>query len=426
MEFVSKLHLDEAEDVIESKTHEFPVPLIPVQDGLKCESQGCFHLCVSEKRMKSHWLSVHGRPGQDILDWTPAPLQTFFRGNLLRYFTKDEPTKGPPIYTPNAAAIPFILNYEVHRPTVLDESDTVLLGHFIASTSVSIAHDKQSQTVWQCAAPKLAYRDPFLMHGILACSALHLAYKNPTEEGEYLIKASTHQDIAMPLFRSAIAKVDEQNCHSILVFSHLLVIYSFALESQDERLLLAETSGPDVLPSWLHFLRNGCLTVCSVWDVIESGPVKDLASQWEVPVKISEDGKLPLTDYLLSVIPSQSSPDAWPEDVCRLYFETAVELAKAFSYTRALGERFTTWDALRLWPMLISVEYMNLLSSWHPGALILLAHYCILLQKVECRWYFEGRSTKLLSTIMKHLDVRWHCYIRWPLEEIRIQSITVI
>lgn len=58
MQYVSKLHLDEAEAVVDSKIHEFPVPLLPIQDGLKCESEGCFHLCVSEKRMKSHWLSI--------------------------------------------------------------------------------------------------------------------------------------------------------------------------------------------------------------------------------------------------------------------------------------------------------------------------------------------------------------------------------
>ena len=226
----------------------------------------------------------------------------------------------------------------------------------------------------------------------------------------------------MPLFRSAIANVDEDNCHSVLVFSHLLVIYSFAMEKQDEHLLIVEAKGPDVLPNWLHFLRNGCLMICSVWDRIESGPVKELASQWEVPVEVLEEGKQSLTDYLLSVIPSQSSPDAWSQEVCRLYSDTAVELGRAFSCTRALGEKFTTWDALRIWPMLISVGYMNLLSSCHPGALILLAHYCILLQKVESHWYFEGRATNLLSTIVHRLDTRWHCYIQWPLEEIGMSS----
>lgn len=87
MQHVSKLELDEAENVIDAKAQEFPVPLLPVQDGLMCDSEGCLHLCVSVKRMRTHWLTEHGRSGHAFLDWHPVPLQTFFRGNLLRYFT---------------------------------------------------------------------------------------------------------------------------------------------------------------------------------------------------------------------------------------------------------------------------------------------------------------------------------------------------
>ena len=258
------------------------------------------------------------------------------------------------------------------------------------------------------------------MHGILACSALHLAYKHPAQQGQYLIQASSHQDVAVPQFRSAIDNVNKDNCHSIMVFSHLLVIYSFALESQDERLLIVDGNGPDVLPSWLYFLRNGCSMVCSFWGDISNGPTAELANQWEVPIEIPEDTKSPLIDYLLSVIPSQGSEHAWPEDICSLYTDTAVELGRAFMCTDTLDEKLTTWDALRLWPMLISVEYMNLLNNRHPGALVLLSHFCIILQKLDSHWYIEGRAKKLLSTILQRLDVKWHCFLKWPLEEIGI------
>ena len=89
--YVSSLLLDEPQKVIQSKVDDFPVPQLPVEDGLECGDLGCSHLCGSIKRMQSHWISVHGRPGRASLDWHPAPLQTFFRGNLLRYFTKSPP-----------------------------------------------------------------------------------------------------------------------------------------------------------------------------------------------------------------------------------------------------------------------------------------------------------------------------------------------
>lgn len=83
--------LAKPEVVIGSEVTKFPVPLLPVLDGLKClEGGGCDYLCVSTKRMQNHWMSIHGRHGTTG-DWQPVPLQTFFRGNLLRYFTEIDP-----------------------------------------------------------------------------------------------------------------------------------------------------------------------------------------------------------------------------------------------------------------------------------------------------------------------------------------------
>jgi len=95
MEHVSKLDLDDTEIVVQTTVKQFPVPLLPIQDGLRCEGEGCGHFCVSQKRMKSHWMAVHNRPGQLEFDWTSVPLQTFFRGNLLRYFTNPSGEPSP-------------------------------------------------------------------------------------------------------------------------------------------------------------------------------------------------------------------------------------------------------------------------------------------------------------------------------------------
>lgn len=80
MKYVSTLSLDEPQ-VVNAKIHMFPVPILPIEDGLACNS--CKYMCISTKRMKNHWSTVHGRPG----DSHPVRLQTFFRGKDLHYFT---------------------------------------------------------------------------------------------------------------------------------------------------------------------------------------------------------------------------------------------------------------------------------------------------------------------------------------------------
>jgi hypothetical protein len=86
--------------------------------------------------------------------------------------------------------------------------------------------------------------------------------------------ASKLQDEAMPAFREVVTNVNESNCHAILAFTHLLIIYSFASQQQDERLLLVTENTQDVVLAWLHFIRSGCSTLCSVWEAVETGPRK--------------------------------------------------------------------------------------------------------------------------------------------------------
>ncbi|KAG9228102.1 hypothetical protein BJ875DRAFT_490216 [Amylocarpus encephaloides] len=429
MEYVEKFDLSDLEEVIACKPSKFPVPLLPVQEGLRCTHDGCSHLCMTDKRMKSHWLSVHHRRGEANVDFQSAPLQTFFKGNLLRYFT------GISIKEVNQTLANFKCTQErqvtenfqssgtktiqppmqtTNGPVLLGDSDKALLYFWISNTSASIALNNGTVRMWQVVVPQLAHQFSFLMHSVLACAALHSAYLNPRRCQEFTIQARNHQDQGLPLFRAAIVNVTEDNCDAVHLFAHLLVINSFASNQQDQCLLIvAEPENTDVMPAWLHFLRNGCSMLCHLWDKLEAGPVGALASAWEIPIDISAHPIQPLVNYLVAM-----TQDEWSDDTRNIYRGTAIELARAFSCMNALGDAITTWDAVRIWPMRLSIAYMELLKQKHPSALILLAHYCIVLKRLELNWYFEDRAASLLSTISHHLDVKWHSFIQWPLEEV--------
>lgn len=266
--------------------------------------------------------------------------------------------------------------------------------------------------------PQLATTSEFVLHGMLACSALHLAYLYPSENN-FTILAAHHQDLGLPLFRHAIDNVSKENCHAVLVFTHLLVIYSFAAEKQDERLFLVENDGPSLMPGWLYFTRGGCSMLCSVWDYLETGPVADLANCWELPFTIPHtETEQPLQAYFMAMIPTQASTEIWSEAICQTYTQAATELVWAFRCAYLSGDRLTTWDLLRIWPMRISQDYIVLLSQKHPSALILLAHYCLLLNKMGSAWFFNDRAERLLLGITYFLDLKWHWCIQWPIDEI--------
>ncbi|KAE9377699.1 hypothetical protein N431DRAFT_541355 [Stipitochalara longipes BDJ] len=456
MQYISTLSLSSVEDVLEAKIYEFPVTSLPVQDGLICESEGCGHLCVSTKRMRTHWLDEHGRSGQAFLDWQPVKLQTFFRGNLLKYFTDPKSRSSEVKKAPHCdlksnpdfgrskdgtEAHDLLLSYIVDPAShpSLNEQDAQLFCHYVNYTSHSIS-TTTTATLWQVHLPYLAATHSFLLHGILALSALHLAHLTPTSQTALIISANTHQAIAMPLFRSAITSVTLQNSEAVLIFSHLLILYSFASESQDERLFLTTSSpsstsssynspnntnsetegGETLLPPWLYFLRNGCSLLCTVWSHLESSPAAPLASMWEIPL-LTPSSPTPLLSHLLSIPPPPTSASSWNTHSTTLYKQAATSLASAFA-TTAPASDFTTWDALRVWPMRLSLPFLEMVREGQPGALVLLAHYCILLKKIEGEWFFEGRSRRLMGAILGRLGREWWKWIEWPMEEIGISE----
>jgi hypothetical protein len=92
MKYAQSLDLANPKDVVLPETHEAPIPFLPTEDGLSCGVTRCDHLCASVKRMKTHWATVHRDivAGPHVPQWRPVKLQTFFRGNQLRYFVVSE------------------------------------------------------------------------------------------------------------------------------------------------------------------------------------------------------------------------------------------------------------------------------------------------------------------------------------------------
>ena len=128
------------------------------------------------------------------------------------------------------------------------------MHHFTTQTWLTLATDQNTRQMWRSTVPQLAYQHEFLMHALLACAALHMAYLNPDQHLELTIKARTHQDHAMPLFRAAISSVDSETCDAVLVFARLVAIIAFVLEER----LSVTGERKEKLPSWMSFSRSGC------------------------------------------------------------------------------------------------------------------------------------------------------------------------
>ncbi|KAL3420152.1 hypothetical protein PVAG01_08651 [Phlyctema vagabunda] len=446
VEYASNFDLADPQDVILPRPHELPVPLLPVEDGVACEAEECEHLCVTVKRMKSHWTTVHHQPGQEGRSWRRVKLQTFFRGNQLQYFEVSEVMTPPadqevsPGHTasinyrepehdasssgsssPVSIEPPQLQSGEELTTAMLSAGDRELLHHFTTSTYATMACNPGADQVWQVTAPTIAMKQPFLLHGILACAALHLASLHPQHRESYLFTAAQHQDQALSGFRQVVSvPVTEENGDAVYAFTNLLVVYVFASEDFDNSLLLV--NGDEGLPQWLNFIRNGCAMLGPVWMNVATGPMRVLISKAQATLECVTDVMAwEAIEYdprpLLSFIPPFESEFAWSEKDCMTYFKAAIELGKAFSCVDDMATTMSTWDAMHMWPMRLTDDFMLLLKDWHPAALILMAHYCVLLKGLENHWFFCNRSARMIRTIYSRLDENLRWTLVWPMQQ---------
>jgi hypothetical protein len=72
------------------------------------------------------------------------------------------------------------------------------------------------------------------------------------------------------------------------------------------------------------------------------------------------------------------------------------------------------------WPITIPEAYIEMVQQRNPAALVLLAHFCILLKRCGARWWIEGKAEELLAKITRVLEGAdgWLQWIEWPMREV--------
>jgi hypothetical protein len=201
---VSNLNILEPDEVSVPAPSSPALAYITKFSGLRCAVPQCGHLTVSTKRMKLHWKQVHGSLEFPIRDNDLARnvvLQTFFRGNKVKYFEVESPhtadtgstlshyaarlgswDRAGHSHTPDRRQSP-IPSIEPHTRLSgpADEPDMCMLRyfhHFATTTSRTLPYSSTSplqMRYWQEAVIPQALQHSWLMQGLLAISACHMA-----------------------------------------------------------------------------------------------------------------------------------------------------------------------------------------------------------------------------------------------------------
>lgn len=114
-------------------------------------------------------------------------------------------------------------------PSDLNLIDLELLVHWKDTTYQTFCQKPRATPVWQSSVPQEALTEPFLIHGILALSAVHLAR---TKSGYpksllYIGTAVSHQNHALATFRPSLDSINPSNSKAMIAFASSITVSAF-------------------------------------------------------------------------------------------------------------------------------------------------------------------------------------------------------
>ncbi|KAJ9603474.1 hypothetical protein H2200_012252 [Cladophialophora chaetospira] len=302
----------------------------------------------------------------------------------------------------------------VKKTTDLDVTDLRLMHHFTSVVALDLANAQtpEAQALWQVHAVKLGFKHDFLLRGILAVSAFHLAYLYPDRKAEYELIGTRHQSLGLTSFQETLAHVDETNCHALFAFSCLLIVLAFASSAKEK----PEDFTRDVL-HWFYLLRGANIVLNMHHDTIRCSFLKPLLDEM-AHMENTAAYNIPDTDQITKLyrVCSSAEHDKETGQAIDLAIHSLLSTFIQASLLKTRGDG--TVLATFVWPINLPPRFLDLLSEKQPEAMIILAHYCVLIHwgatAKDDTWFISGWAEYMLETIRDSIPDVWHEQLEWP------------
>ncbi|KAJ5737884.1 uncharacterized protein N7483_003009 [Penicillium malachiteum] len=335
--------------------------------------------------------------------------------------------------------------------------DMRLLHHFTTYTVVTLSDHTEAQMVWSTSIVNCAFQHPFLLQGILAIAALHLAARDPKKEDRLSIMAASKQNIALHDFRSQMERITPENCDALFAFSFLASYY------------IPASAGTVINPSG-NFLKEDMFNAIVYWlqlchgtssiyhhskEWIGEGPLSSLF--W--PDQYSEIDRSSVVCEQVPVSAPHERRLRELEDLCqqdlgREGLDSATDIEEKELNAHALGifmklfrrlndqhnrqdvqpsaklmhklpelqrdtrKRPSVFTLSLAWLFEIPLGFIELLEQQRPISLVIFAHFALLLLHAPQFWWNKPIAMKIVKAVNTSLATRYHRWIKWPLHEI--------
>ncbi|CAI7660783.1 unnamed protein product [Penicillium manginii] len=294
---------------------------------------------------------------------------------------------------------------------------------------------EDARHVWRVVFPMEGYSNRYVMHGVLAIAGLHKAYLYPTQKVKYVKAAAHHLAVGLKEFRELVASpVDPENwqpvfCFASMISVHLSVVpIRLGVDHWPDPIynmveIFASIRGfQEIMQSFLKSLRKTQLAplVNSIFREDEMLiPSPAVVSQSLLPSDIwdqisslqhfLDEYQFPETHTINSPAPPTQDHSGPPKD-----YQIALDFLKISTRQIELAGPHLETGMVYMWAYPLTKRYHDDLKSYQPVALVLLAHYCVLLKLIDKFWYVNDMGRQLLGDIEKNMHPGFREWLVWP------------
>jgi transcription factor-like protein/Zn(2)-Cys(6) binuclear cluster domain-containing protein len=324
-------------------------------------------------------------------------------GNCER---RSEPCSRDQVQIPARPLTSVVSPMTIPPVTSLPFLELELMHHFSTVVYQTLSEETVAQDLWQHEVPKEALQHAHLMHAILALSALHLqcSSDDAQQTAKYREPAIKHYDLCLSQLQLLVVKIDETNCSSVLAAAILLGFFSsvYARFEEDNSALLNDL--------WSnHQLLRGVPTIME-----HAGPFFSKL-KLSALVKPNPWDHVPIpagfkhgTDTLRTNISAFGGGDGSKTDI----YLSAVRLLEDNVKAEITNPQHITISYLFL--PAADRRYMRLVAERDQMALVILAHYAIILHRQRHRWWMGENGIRLFGAVTSYLDADFEALVEWP------------
>lgn len=335
--------------------------------------------------------------------------------------------------TPWATIDPLLRAVIAPQVTHIEIHDLELIHHYSATNSTAFTTIPGLFPLRRVDIAGRSPEYPYLLHGILAVSALHLQCTTEAMPNSkrlfYAQKANMHQQLALSSYIPTLNNINDKTCQFVLGFSAILAGLGFGfLSTPDENdvadpedLISKITSIFDLLLGTVAVANASSMWIKSCEPLVV--PFKTILGRRDVPIEAEAQTaliKLYAEVQVANAVEVERNTAHSQIDISVILRSAIPDLHKAF---RCLGRKEPdNFLGVIGWPAFVDSAYVSLVKQRHPAALVVLAYYGAALHALNHAWWLRGVGCNVVKAVAAIVQARhekiWQDLLQWPLNRV--------